>query len=283
MINQLKPKIGLALSGGGARGLAHIGVLKVLLREGIPIDCIAGTSMGSIVTAFHAVGFSVEEMEDIALRFSHMGELVKLIDLAPNRRGLLEGTKVRNYFKHLFGKDYQIENLRIPIAINAVDLKTGEEIVFREGSLLEAVFASTAVPGVFSPILTDGKVLIDGGILNNLPVDHAWSLGPDLVIGVDVEQDPHDEFLWSEVEKEKRYRIQTPPFLKDFYRAQLIMMRWMTNSKIETAKPSLVLNPKIPNNISMFLGFTKAKEVIQAGEDCATNHLGAIFNLFNAI
>ena len=273
----MKPKIGLALSGGGARGLAHIGVLKVFKREGISIDCIAGTSMGSIITAFHAAGFSIEEMEDIAIRFSRMRELAKLIDLTPTRRGLLEGNRVRTYFRQLFQEDRLIEELSIPILINAVDLISGDEIVFSKGSLLQAIFASSAVPGIFSPIKMDGKLLIDGGVLNNLPVDHAWSLGPDIVIGVDVEQDPHEEILWSDQEKNKRSPLQTPAFLKDFYRAQMIMIRKMTNEKIKNAKPTVLLSPKIQSNVSMIIGFTKAKEVIKAGEICAESNLPIIF------
>lgn len=272
----MNPKIGLALSGGGARGLSHIGVLKVLRRENIPINCIAGTSMGSIMAAFYAVGFSIEEMEDIALRFSHVRELAKLIDISPTRRGLLEGQRVREYFRHLFERDYKIQNLDLPIAINAVDLKSGDEVVMKSGSLLTAMFASFAVPGIFSPVEVNGKLLIDGGVLNNLPVDHAWNLGPDFVIGVDVEQDPHDDFNWSFQEVHKKIGFHTPPFLKDFYRAQMIMMRKMTNEKMKLFSPSVLINPKMPGNVTMFAGFTKARELIQAGVEAAEQKMKMI-------
>lgn len=272
----MKPKIGLALSGGGARGLAHIGVLKILIREGIPVDCIAGTSMGSIVAAFFAAGFSIEEMEEIAIRFSRMRELAKLIDLTPNRRGLLEGNRVREYFHHLFVEDRLIENLSIPILINAVDLVSGNEIVFRKGSLLQAIFASSAVPGIFSPIESGDGLLIDGGVLNNLPVDHAWSMGPDIVIGVDVEQDPYEETAWQNHEPHKHARLQTPAFLKYFYRAQMIMIRHITNEKVKKSAPTVLLKPAISSSISMITGFTRAKEIIQNGEKCGEANLPAV-------
>lgn len=277
----MKPKIGLALSGGGARGLAHIGALKVFQQKGIAIDCIAGTSMGSIITAFYAVGFSIEEMEDIAIRFSHVRELAKLVDITPSRRGLLEGHKVREFFSQLFRRDYKIQNLDLPLAINAVDLKSGEEIVMRSGSLLTSMFASFAVPGIFSPVEMDGRLLIDGGVLNNLPVDHAWNLGPDVVIGIDVEQDPHDDFNWSDQELHRKFELHTPSFLKDFYRAQIIMMRKMTNEKIKTHPPSVLIAPKIPNQVNMFAGFTKAKELIQAGESAAEKAMKLIEEAIN--
>lgn len=272
----MKSKIGLALSGGGARGLAHIGVLKILQREGISIDCIAGTSMGSIVAAFYAAGFSIEEMEEIAIRFSHMRELAKLIDLTPNRRGLLEGNRVRDLFRHLFREDPLIESLSIPIAINAVDLVSGNEIVFREGSLLQAIFASSAVPGIFSPIASDNRLLIDGGVLNNLPVDHAWSMGSDIVIGVDVEQDPFGESSWPNHDSHKHTRLQTPAFLKYFYRAQMIMIRQMTNEKVKKSAPTILLKPEISTNITMITGFTRAREIIQSGERSGEDSLPLI-------
>jgi len=234
-----EPKIGLALSGGGARGLAHIGVIKVLCREGIPIDCMAGTSMGSIITAFYAAGFSVEKIEEIAFQNSRVRELAKLVDLTPNRRGLLEGNRVRSYFTQLFGKDHQIEDLFLPVAINAVDLVSSKEQVFTKGSLLQAMFASFAVPGIFSPIHYKNMVLVDGGVLNNLPVDHTWKLGADIVIAVDVEQDPAKDTSWEESSNHKRNPFTTPSFLRDFYRAEMIMIRKMTEEKLTRVKPTI--------------------------------------------
>jgi len=146
-MNMAKIKVGLALGGGGARGLAHIGVLKVLEREGIQIDCLAGTSIGGVIAAAFAQGRTAEELEAEATKFSKVRHLVSLLDPNPARRGFLEGNRVRKYLLSLFGPDQSFENLKIPLILNAVDLNTCAEIAISEGPLLPAIYGTIAVPG----------------------------------------------------------------------------------------------------------------------------------------
>ena len=131
-----KQKIGLALSGGGARGLAHIGVLKVLEQAHIPIDFISGTSMGAIIGACKARGMSSTEIEAVTIKFSSVRQLVRMVDLAGGRRGLLAGNHVRSFLAEVIGEDTDFSKLNIPLAICSVDLEDGSEAVFTQGKVL---------------------------------------------------------------------------------------------------------------------------------------------------
>ncbi|HID87294.1 MAG TPA: hypothetical protein EYP55_07930, partial [Anaerolineae bacterium] len=159
-----RPKVGLALSGGGARGLAHIGVLNVLEREGIPVDLLAGTSMGGVIAAGYAAGLSPEFMEQEALRMGQLRKLVGLFDLTLPKAGLVEGRKIEAYLAQHLG-EMTFDDLRIPLVLVAVDLVTGEEVILKSGSVIEAVRATISLPGVFAPVRMDGRLLVDGGIL----------------------------------------------------------------------------------------------------------------------
>ena len=149
--NQTK-RLGLALSGGGARGLAHIGVLKVLERERIPIYCLAGSSMGGIIAAAFASGMAAEALEAEALKMGGLRELIKLVDIRPPRRGLLAGKSVRQYLSQLIPEGLTFDQLQIPTALKAVDLHRGVEVDLHEGLVLDAVLASSAFPEIFLPL-----------------------------------------------------------------------------------------------------------------------------------
>ena len=180
-----RPIVGLALSGGGARGLAHIGVLKVLDREGIPVDLLAGTSAGGVVAALRALGMSPGEMEERGFWLGRWRNLVQLVDRADSRMGLFSAQKVADLLHRHFG-DKTFADLDIPLALVAVDLETGEEVVLQEGLVLDGLRATTAYPGVFEPVRIGERLLVDGGVLNNLPCDVARSMGADVVIAVDI-------------------------------------------------------------------------------------------------
>ncbi len=269
-------KIGLALSGGGARGLAHIGVLKILDSEGIKIDFIAGTSMGGIIGAAFASGYKPSEIEEIALRFSHRGELIKYIDIHPNRRGLLEGNKIRNFLRDAIGSDLEFSQLKIPLLLVAVDLNSGKEVVFSEGKVLPAIFATSAIPGIFSPIEYQSKTLVDGGVLNNLPVENLKTMGADINIAVDVQYDPR----WgSDQLSTKKSRFTIPSYFLDMYKSITIMMTNMTDHHISLAQPNLLIKPKIPMNITSVTGFTKAVDLIRIGEESTLAVLKTLRNI----
>jgi NTE family protein len=176
-----RPKIGLALSSGGARGFAHLGVLKVLKEEGIPVDCVAGSSMGSIMAVLLANGLDLDMCEKLACSLKRKYWL----DFTVPRKGFVPGEKVKALIR-LLAHHKKLEELQIPTAIVATDLVTGEPVVFTEGPVDQAVRASISIPGIFEPVIRGDQVLVDGGVADRLPVSVVRKLGADFVIAVDV-------------------------------------------------------------------------------------------------
>ncbi|MCX6005762.1 MAG: patatin-like phospholipase family protein [Chloroflexi bacterium] len=185
-----KAKIGLALGSGAAKGIAHIGVIKALREANIPIDFIAGTSMGALVGACYAVNEELEVLEDLALK-SNLRKMARLLDpkFTFIRVGLLNGGRVENFLKPLIG-DIDIRSCKIPFSAVATEIKTGTEVVLNEGSLLMAVRASISIPVVFVPVNYNGVYLIDGGVTNPVPADIVRSMGATFTIAVNVLNDP---------------------------------------------------------------------------------------------
>ena len=220
------PRIALALSGGGARGIAHVGVLKVLEELRIPITCVTGTSMGSIVAGAFAVGHSPAEIEKLVLA-ANWNELFRD---NPPRTEIAARRKVDDY-KTLFAPEFGVKNgglalpkgiiagvsieaflrvvaepatgiqdfdkLPVPFRAVATDIETGEAVVLREGNVAEAMRASMSVPGAIAPVEKDGRLLVDGMIANNLPIDQARKLCGDVVIAVNIGTPPlkRDEIM----------------------------------------------------------------------------------------
>lgn len=177
-------KIGLVLGSGGARGSAHVGVLKVLKENGITPDVIVGTSMGAEVGGAYAAGVSIEEMESI-WRSINFGKVAKTLLPTFPWSGWSSGKRVLRMIRDLVG-DARIEELPITYAAVATDLETGLPYPITSGDLATAIRASESVPGLFSPVRIDGRLLIDGGVSDPVPVDVARQLGADTVIAVDV-------------------------------------------------------------------------------------------------
>ncbi len=175
-------RLGLALGSGSARGLAHIGVLKVLDREGLPIDMIAGTSIGAFIGGAYAVGVTPAEMEQIALSAS-VRQLFSLVDIARPTTALVNGRKVEAFIREIVD-DKTFADTKIPFACVAVDLTSEQEVVLREGDLATAIRASISTPVVFAPVARDQQVLVDGGVLNPAPVDVARDMGAETVVAV---------------------------------------------------------------------------------------------------
>lgn len=178
---QKKKKIGLVLSGGSVRGAAHLGVLEVLEREGIRPDCVAGVSAGSAVGAVYCAGLDLEEMKRLALGLQWR----KLGRITPPRLGFFDSKRLEEYLEEIIGP-LQFKDLKIPFATVAVDIVRGELVVLKEGSVAQAVRASCALPGLFTPVERGDQILVDGGILNNLPVSVVREMGADYVIAVDL-------------------------------------------------------------------------------------------------
>jgi NTE family protein len=174
-------KVGLALGGGVARGLAHIGVLSVLEEAGVPIDCIAGTSMGAIIGAAYCAGLGINDLHAIAARTGWHN----VSSPFPSLNGLIKFSKMEQWIEDNIG-EFDVRDLAIPFAAVASDLNSGERVVLWRGRMCAAIRASCSVPGFVPPVETDGRLLVDGGITDNVPADVARMLGADYVIGVDV-------------------------------------------------------------------------------------------------
>jgi NTE family protein len=181
-------RVGLALGGGGVRGWAHIGVLRVLRELGVTVDCVAGTSAGAIVGAAWAAG-RLDLLEDVVRRFDWKLAARLFTEVGLPRSGLLKGERLQRFLDDLIGVG-QIADLPLPFAAVAVDLLSCEEVVLRSGRVAEAIRASISLPGIFTPVCREGRYLVDGGLVNPLPVSVARALGADVVIAVDLNLRP---------------------------------------------------------------------------------------------
>ena len=181
-----QPKIGLALGSGGAKGLAHIGVIKVLEENNIAIDFIAGSSIGALIGGFYSATKDIKQVEEIALS-TNWRQVLSLIDPSL-RQGLISGEKIKKFIENHIGKIY-FQDLKIPFSAIATDLKTGETISINQGEMVSAIRASISFPLVFKPVEWEGKLLADGGLSLPVPVEIVRKMGAELVIAVNLDID----------------------------------------------------------------------------------------------
>ncbi len=277
----VRPKIGLALSGGGSRGAAHIGVLRELERQRIPIDYIAGTSVGAIIGGLYAAGMSVEEIEEVVVG-SNLDEIFKdkqsRLDTAPRRKfdqkvfqldkemgikdgrvhlpsGLRQGQKLEIFLSKLLLSVTEINNfnyLPIPFRAVATDISTGEAVAIGHGNLVTAIRASMSIPAVFSDVKLDGRILVDGGISNNLPVNVVREMGAEVVIAVDV----GSKLLQTDkLDSAIRISLQLTN----------LMVRRTTQEQIANLQPQdILISPEMGDYSST--NFTHTAQIVPAGE-----------------
>ncbi len=174
-------KNGLALGGGAVLGAAHIGVLKAIEEYKIPIDYIAGTSIGSVVAAFYAFGHSPDEIEEIVLGL----DWLDISNLAFSKYGILSNKGLGDLIKAELG-DVSFNESKIPLAVVATDIYRGEKVVLKEGRVIPALMASTCIPGIFEPVRYHDELLVDGGIVENVPTSVVREMGANFIIGVDL-------------------------------------------------------------------------------------------------
>ena len=274
-----KPKIGLVLSGGGAKGFAHIGVLKVLEKAGVEISYIGGTSMGAIVGGLYASGYSAEQIDSVF----HETDFDKLLsDFIPRasknfyekrndemyaftlpfnklRIGIPTALSRGMYNYNLLNKlTYKVRNVRdfnklpIPFLCIATDIETGEEVLLNKGYLPQAMLASGAFPTLFSPVEIDGKLLVDGGVTNNYPIEEIKKLGADFIIGVDVQDDLKDR-----------------KSLKDATRilVQISNLQMIEKMKQKVRETNIYIKPDITNY--SVISFDQGRDIIKKGEEAA--------------
>lgn len=278
MFSQKKqPKIGLVLSGGGAKGFAHIGVLKEIERAGIKLDYIGGTSMGAIIGGLYAAGYSADQLEKIIIETDfytllqdklprsskpffekELGEKHAISFPFINGkisfpRGVSKGQNILNFFTELLHPVEKITNFKklpIPFFCIATDVETGEEVVLEKGFLPLALRASGSFPTLLNPVELDGKLLIDGGVANNFPVDIMKKKGIDIIIGVDVEGRLY--------KKEKLTSVLS-------ILNQIVSYRMYAKSNLEKKITDIYLHPKITDY--SVVDFAKSKEILKKGEE----------------
>ena len=256
-----KRKIGLALGSGVARGLAHIGVLTVLQKEYVPIDMIAGTSAGAGIGALYAHRRDAGLVRKLALDLSRM-RLTPLADLTLPRTGIIGGKKIEDWFRSVIGRDVQFGDLKIPFACVATDIMSGEEVVISEGSVVEAVRASISIPGIFTLAKQKGRYLVDGGLVNPVPVSVLKRMGADFIIAVNVIPDimARDRSHW--LDKEKAKDTKEPNIFHILMQSIYIGSHSLARASLENA--DIVIEPEVAH-----IGpseFNRAQEFIQQGE-----------------
>lgn len=244
-----KPTIGLILSGGGTHGYAHIGVLKILYEKGIIPDFVVGSSVGALVGTFVAAGNSAEEIEKVFMDVNPFS----LVDPAFGGGGLVRGEKIVRHVLDSVGVT-RFDELTIPLIVNATNINTGKERVFKQGELAPALRSSIAFPGVFTPVKTGSDILVDGGVYNPLPVH----LGPeaDLIIAVDV------SISLEEIKEESGS-------LDIMRQSVFLMQKRIVDYELRIPRNVIIIKPDVKG--SSFFEFKKSsyKKLLQNGEKAA--------------
>lgn len=248
----MRKKVSLVLSSGGARGIAHIGAIEELLRQGFEISSISGTSIGALVGGMYASGF----FEAFKKRLKELNKIsiVGLVDISFEGEGFIKGDRIIKEFKNIFG-DMAIEDCQIPFTAVATDIRQSKEVVFEKGSLYEAIRASISIPSVFKPYKLNGMVLVDGGVKNPLPLNRIKRTPDDLLVAVDVSA-PNGSYK----PKKKKSGISAHfknstghlSFINEHYSQMDILSQSMKMMLQEIAALSVRLNkPDISVNIPM--------------------------------
>lgn len=294
-----RPLVGLALGSGSARGWAHVGVIRALAQAGIRPDLVCGTSIGALVGAAYAAG-ELERFEQwvLGLRFK---DVVGFMDVSMGS-GLIKGERLMDFFRRSFA-DRSIEDLAMPFAAVSTALRTGAEVWLRQGSTLDAVRASIALPGLFAPAMREGTVLVDGGLVNPVPVSLARAMGADIVIAVDLGSDILERHLHAHPPAEAptgdvgewirklqdnlgalipAHSPDEPrmPSMLDVLTTSInIMQVRISRSRMAGEPPDLVVAPRLAH--LGLLDFHRAKEAIEEGKlavDRVAHNLPALGN-----
>jgi NTE family protein len=290
-----KNVIGLALGSGAAFGMAHIGVLRVLEKENIPIGIVSGASIGALIAAMWGIGLSSVEIEDLSGKLKSKLNMMKLLDFAFPISGILTGRRLKRFLRTILG-DRTFDDLKIPVKIIAYDLANRESIAVDKGSLLDAVYKSIAIPGIFQPIMEDGRMFVDGGILDPVPVDILFKSGAKKVIAVNVLPGPRNiyerKMALEEMEKEDENIIRTGTwdermctrlgrfikkvFTPNIFDVIMTSMQAMEYSlaEISCSRADVSLHPVLSDATSV--DFHRIKNFVKIGEEETLRHIDKI-------
>lgn len=306
-----RPKLGVALGAGGGKGWAHIGVLKVLQREKIPLKAIAGTSAGALIAAFYAAG-KLPRLEEFLLTLDDWKKSLRFFDFVYPKKGIIKGERIVSLVDDLMG-DMEFSDLCCPLYIVAVDIISGQEVVFHQQDLKTAIRASISLPGVMNPVRYKGMLLVDGGLLNPLPVEILNQRGIDKTVAVDLSglllrkkgrsykrgvagyiyqkekqrgrrsdafnQKSITELIESGIVTPQEGRQKRDPGLGLYdilMRSFTITQNRMNELLVRESKPDLILSPDI--NFGM-LELYRAYEAMEAGEKITLDNLSKIRHL----
>jgi NTE family protein len=295
-----KRRIGLALGGGAARGWAHVGVIRVLEQAGIRPDMVCGTSIGALVGAAYAAG-ELDRFEDWLLDLN-LAEVLSFLDMGLNG-GMIKGERLMSFFRRNF-IDRPIDELAIPFAAVATALESGAEVWLREGSTIDAVRASIALPALFTPVLHDGRILVDGGLVNPVPVSLARAMGADIVIAVDLSadilgrrlrapaeppaialspwrrklQENLNALIPANAESEPEPRL---PSMLDVVASSInIMQVRISRSRMAGEPPDVIVTPRLAH--LGLLDFHRAGEAVEEGERAMQAELDSLKTLLDS-
>jgi len=284
-------KVSLVLSGGGARGIAHIGVIEELEKQGCEIFSISGTSMGALVGGVYALG-KMEEFKNWLYTLDKL-KVFGLVDFSLSTQGLIKGDKVLNTMKD-FIPDSRIEDLGIYYTAVAADVIKKKEVTFTEGSIYDAIRASIAIPSVITPVKTEDGLLVDGGVLNNIPVSYAKRISGDILVVVNVNADiPVFKQFNSKKERETRKSVYQQKILEfynqlrnsnntteaesigyfDLINKTIGMMKYrMAQMVLEKYSPDILVN--VPHDSCGTYDFYRAEEMVEMGKYAARKSFG---------
>jgi NTE family protein len=287
-----RKRVGLALGSGSARGLAHIGVIRALQHAGIDIALVAGTSIGAVIGALFASG----QMERAASEFLTFDwkRVAVLLDPVFPRAGLIHGSKVVDFLRAYVGSK-SFEDLALPLRVVASDLRSGREAVFASGDLIQAVRASIAVPGLLTPKRIEDRILVDGGLVNPVPVSVARAMGAEFVVAVDLNGDivegrqsrrRHDAHAGGQAKARLLDALRAthssrlaqfeswleekeplPGIFEVLLGSLSIMQARITDANLQTDAPDLLIRPALGS--LRFLDFDRAEQIVEAGYDSA--------------
>ena len=286
----MNKQVALVLSGGGARGIAHIGVIEELERQGFQIHSIAGTSMGAVVGGVYAAG-KMKEYKEWMYTLDRQ-KVLNLIDFTLSTQGLIKGDRVFARMKE-FIPDTNIEDFPIDFAAIAADIIHHKEVIFRTGSMYDAIRASVAIPSVITPVKTNGTLLVDGGVMNNIPINHVKRIEDDILVAVYVNSDIPVEKPVVTAQEEKRNRKAYLRKLREFQQHfnlvqtknkteklgffNLIdhtistMTYQMGKMMLERYSPEILV--EVSRHTCSTFDFYKAEELVETGRNAARNSI----------
>ncbi|PKV75181.1 patatin-like phospholipase family protein [Pontibacter ramchanderi] len=280
-----KKKVHLVLGSGGARGLAHIGVIEVLEENGFEIVSVAGCSMGAVVGGLFAAGYNQAYKEWMLTLTRNM--VFNLLDFTFTRQGFIKGERVFNFLREVTG-DQEIENLKVPFTAVATDMLRNEAVTYTSGDLYKALRASIAIPGVFTPVLENGQFLVDGGVLNPLPLDLVRKKPDELVVAVNLNGPATEEKMVQKVNESPEAVSALLKWLHltgqdgesvsghaspltDYSLRELLLLTYnmtqdrLTSLMLQTYPPEVLV--EIPRNSCSTFEFYKAKSQIELGRE----------------